>query len=88
MLTLGQIRTIPSPLTSAVLVDTQARRRIACGLALAATPVAAYHSFAEYDANRLVTLRGLVSRIEWVRIGTGCGAATGDQTVSTSPTSL
>ena len=39
---------------------------VGIGLTVAATPVAAHHSFAaEYDANRPVTLRGLVTRIEW-----------------------
>ena len=36
------------------------------GLAVAATPVVAHHSFAaEFDARRPVTLKGLVTRIEW-----------------------
>ena len=36
------------------------------GLAVAATPVVAHHSFAaEFDAKRPVTLKGLVTRIEW-----------------------
>jgi hypothetical protein len=38
----------------------------AIGLALAATPVAAHHSFAaEFDINKPVLLTGLVTRIEW-----------------------
>jgi len=33
---------------------------------VAAVPVTAHHSFAaEYDANKAVTLKGLVTRIEW-----------------------
>src|SRR6476659_3459014 len=36
------------------------------GLVLAATPVAAHHSFAaEFDARKPVTLKGLVTKIEW-----------------------
>jgi hypothetical protein len=36
------------------------------GIVLAVTPVAAHHSFAaEYDAKRPVTLKGVVTRIEW-----------------------
>ena len=36
------------------------------GLMVGAAPVAAHHSFAaEYDANKPVTLKGLVTRIEW-----------------------
>ena len=39
---------------------------IGCGLALAPTRVAAHHSFsAEFDASRPVTLKGVVTRIEW-----------------------
>ena len=42
----------------------------ACGLAvvlaLLTTPVLAHHSFgAEYDANRPITLTGVVTKIEW-----------------------
>jgi hypothetical protein len=36
------------------------------GLVVAATPAVAHHSFAaEYDANKPVTIKGLVTRIEW-----------------------
>ena len=36
------------------------------GLAAGATPLVAHHSFAaEFDARRPVTLKGLVTRIEW-----------------------
>jgi hypothetical protein len=36
------------------------------GLVVAATPLVAHHSFAaEFDANNAVTLKGLVTRIEW-----------------------
>jgi hypothetical protein len=38
----------------------------ACILALTASTVVAHHSFAaEYDANKPVTLKGTVSKIEW-----------------------
>ncbi|HLQ44583.1 MAG TPA: DUF6152 family protein [Planctomycetaceae bacterium] len=36
------------------------------GFAVAAPPVLAHHAFAaEYDANRPVTLKGVVTRLEW-----------------------
>ena len=36
------------------------------GLLIAATPLLAHHSFAaEFDASRPVTLKGVVTRIEW-----------------------
>src|SRR2546426_2636099 len=39
---------------------------VGIGLVVAATPLVAHHSFAaEFDANKAVTLKGLVTRIEW-----------------------
>jgi len=38
----------------------------AAGLLVAAVPVPAHHSFAaEYDANKPVTLKGTVTKVEW-----------------------
>lgn len=43
----------------------QLRLEFAC-LLLAALPLAAHHSFgAEYDANKSVTLTGVVTKVEW-----------------------
>jgi Family of unknown function (DUF6152) len=40
---------------------------LACGLAGAALPVLAHHSFAaEYDAAKPVTLKGTVTKVEWM----------------------
>ena len=40
---------------------------LACGLAGAALPVLAHHSFAaEYDAAKPVTLKGSVTKVEWM----------------------
>ena len=39
----------------------------ACGLLLAALPLAAHHSFAaEYDASKPVMLKGKVTQVEWI----------------------
>ena len=39
---------------------------LAAGLLLAAVPVAAHHSFAaEYDSSQLITLKGVLSKVEW-----------------------
>ena len=40
---------------------------VVAGLALAATPLVAHHSFAaEFDANNPVNLTGVVTKIEWM----------------------
>lgn len=37
------------------------------GLAMAAAPLVAHHSlFAEFDENQSITLKGVVSKVEWV----------------------
>jgi DNA/RNA endonuclease YhcR with UshA esterase domain len=43
------------------------------GLAVAATPVVAHHSFAaEYDASKPVTLKGVVTRLVWTNPHSRC----------------
>ena len=40
---------------------------LVCGLLLAGAPASAHHSFAaEFDANRAVNLKGVVTKIEWM----------------------
>ena len=40
---------------------------LACGLVAAAVPMLAHHSFAaEYDAAKPVTLKGTVTKVEWM----------------------
>src|ERR1700730_13208765 len=41
-------------------------KRTLLGLLLAALPVLAHHSFAaEYDSNQMITLKGVITRVEW-----------------------
>ena len=43
------------------------RNILASALLLAAVPVLAHHSFAaEFDATKTVTLRGVVSKVDWI----------------------
>jgi hypothetical protein len=48
-------------------IPNRNRWLVACvGLMLSALPVAAHHSFAsEYDSKDLVTLAGVISKVEW-----------------------
>jgi hypothetical protein len=40
---------------------------VVCGVFLAVTPLVAHHSFsAEYDSKKQVTLKGTVSKVEWM----------------------
>ena len=40
---------------------------VACGVALAARPASAHHSFqAEYDGSKVVTIKGVVKKVAWV----------------------
>ncbi len=40
---------------------------LACGVFLAAAPVWAHHSFsAEYDSKKPVTLKGIVTKVDWM----------------------
>jgi len=40
---------------------------LACGLFVAASPVMAHHSFAaEYDSKKPVTLKGIVTKVDWM----------------------
>jgi hypothetical protein len=40
---------------------------LACGALLAATPLLAHHSFAaEYDSKKPVTLKGIVTKVDWM----------------------
>ena len=40
---------------------------ITCGAALAVTPAVAHHSFsAEYDSKKAVTLKGIVTKVDWM----------------------
>jgi len=51
----------------------------------AATPVVAHHSFAaEYDAHRPVTLKGIVTNIEWTNPHTHFVVAVADDTENTT----
>src|SRR5262249_12133560 len=56
-----------SPLSGGTLMRTKLAVAIAGVLLVAAVPVLAHHSFAsEFDSSKPVTLKGAVSKVEWM----------------------